>query len=691
MATYIAYLSINDTDGRSKNFTTAPTVTVWNGRTKAAITTPSPTLSNITTGLYSVDIELATKTDVLFKIVPHADDEDDIQDIKVIHEGYIETVEELGSTLGTIDNKVSAFIDLDKWQVQGSGAANGVYTHTGGSTYLKQDADGIMALEHVSGVWKIYDFDTPVIIYYTATSNAETPDLVDNWELGAYGTLPLPKIAPATSVRLSDTQGEIQFERIRIINNKNDNAALEIENLHEDAVGVSIYGGYGGQFIGGGIQAVSGFDPAIKTGLALEATLNAMKGEGWTDETLVALMEAIGSGGGGGMTPEQLRAALGMALANLDTQLGNIKTETASIKSKTDTIPANPAKVGDAMTLTSAYDAAKVAASQSSVSAIPTTPLLAANYTAPDNAGITAIKAKTDNLPAQPAAKGDIPSVVNIQSGLAKTSELTPLAKTTDLSGLAKTTDLSGLAKTTDLSGLATEANATANKNTIVTAITNKPVTPATDISGLATEANATTNKNTIVTAINNKPVTPATDTSALAKSSELTGLAKTSDLTGLAEKDDIPADYAKEITLQDVKDQTDQLTFTVPGSVDATAVVDTSVLATSAELELVADNVTDIKNKTNQFVFTVPGKVDANAVVDVSGLAADLLALDIEDGLDLKSVIRVVLAFASGVSEGGGSKTIKYKDTTGTVNRIVWTVDKFGDRLTSELDGSDV
>ena len=371
-------------------------------------------------------------------------------------------------------------------------------------------------------------------------------------------------------------------------------------------------------------------------------------------------MEAIGSGGGGDLDYTKIRTAIGMAAANLDTQLGNIKTETASIKGKTDTIPANPAAVGSAMTLTSAYDAAKTAASQSSVNAIPTTPLLAANYTAPDNAGITAIKNKTDNLPAQPAAKGDIPSVVNIQSGLAKTSELTPLAKTTDLSGLAKTTDLSGLAKTTDLSGLATEAN-------------------------------ATTNKNTIVTAINNKPVTPVTDTSALAKSSELTGLAKTSDLTGLAEKTDIPVDYAKEITLQDVKDQTDQLTFTVPGSVDATAVVDTSVLATSAELELVADNVTDIKNKTSQFVFTVPGKVDANAVVDVSGLATNLLALDIEDGLDLKSVIRVVLAFASGVSEGGGSKTIKYKDTTGTVNRIVWTVDKFGDRLTSELDGSDV
>ena len=52
------------------------------------------------------------------------------------------------------------------------------------------------------------------------------------------------------------------------------------------------------------------------------------------------------------------------------------------------------AAVGDAMTLTSAYDAAQTAATQSSVNAIPITPLLAASYTAPDNDGIAAIQAR---------------------------------------------------------------------------------------------------------------------------------------------------------------------------------------------------------------------------------------------------------------------------------------------------------
>lgn len=58
-----------------------------------------------------------------------------------------------------------------------------------------------------------------------------------------------------------------------------------------------------------------------------------------------------------------------------------------------------PAKAGDAMTLTAAYDAAKTA-------------LPASSYTAPDNADILLIKAKTDNLPASPAATSDIPTAV---------------------------------------------------------------------------------------------------------------------------------------------------------------------------------------------------------------------------------------------------------------------------------------
>lgn len=122
-----------------------------------------------------------------------------------------------------------------------------------------------------------------------------------------------------------------------------------------------------------------------------------------------------------------------------------------AIKAKTDNLPATPAAVGSAMTLTSAYDAAKTAASQTSVNDIPTTAefeartlpsasyaldstvakdstvMKAANYTVPDNVNIVVasqravsadnkatsieskldlVKAKTDTIPANPAQVG---------------------------------------------------------------------------------------------------------------------------------------------------------------------------------------------------------------------------------------------------------------------------------------------
>lgn len=147
MVTYIAYISINDTDGRSMNFTTAPTVTVWNGRTKAAITTPSPTLTNITTGLYSVDIELDIKTDVLFKIVPDEDDEEDIQDIKVIHEGYIETIGELQSSINAIPSSLLNTVIVGTYTVEQvlkilAAIEVGTVTGGGGTTFVYTGKDG---------------------------------------------------------------------------------------------------------------------------------------------------------------------------------------------------------------------------------------------------------------------------------------------------------------------------------------------------------------------------------------------------------------------------------------------------------------------------------------------------------------------------------------------------------------------
>jgi len=88
--------------------------------------------------------------------------------------------------------------------------------------------------------------------------------------------------------------------------------------------------------------------------LALEATLTAIKGAGWTAETLKAIADAIGALND--PTPQQVWEYASRSLSTPN----DYKADVSAL-------------------------------------------LTAAAYTAPDNASITAIKAKTDNLPASPA------------------------------------------------------------------------------------------------------------------------------------------------------------------------------------------------------------------------------------------------------------------------------------------------
>lgn len=72
-------------------------------------------------------------------------------------------------------------------------------------------------------------------------------------------------------------------------------------------------------------------------------------------------------------------------------------TSITAIKAKTDNLPSDPAATSDLTNL----------------DATVSSRLAAATYTAPDNSSITAIKAKTDNLPVDPAAASDVPTDVD--------------------------------------------------------------------------------------------------------------------------------------------------------------------------------------------------------------------------------------------------------------------------------------
>lgn len=98
-----------------------------------------------------------------------------------------------------------------------------------------------------------------------------------------------------------------------------------------------------------------------------------------------------------------IRTAVGLATANLDTQLSTIDdfldTEVAAIKAKTDNLPSDPA------------DASDIASSFSTVNATLAT---IAGYI---DTEVAAIKAKTDNLPSDPADASDIAGLFTTLTG----------------------------------------------------------------------------------------------------------------------------------------------------------------------------------------------------------------------------------------------------------------------------------
>jgi hypothetical protein len=109
---------------------------------------------------------------------------------------------------------------------------------------------------------------------------------------------------------------------------------------------------------------------------------------GTADDAVLAAIAALNN-----LSQANVRTAAGLGSANLDTQLSAIAayidTEVAAIKAKTDNLPVDPA------------DASDIAASFASIASSLTT---LASYV---DTEVAAIKAKTDNLPAAPAATGD--------------------------------------------------------------------------------------------------------------------------------------------------------------------------------------------------------------------------------------------------------------------------------------------
>jgi hypothetical protein len=118
---YRAFVQYTDGDGRLANLTAAATITAYE---PGGTTISSPTFTNLATGIYRAQVTHDTLEPVLFKIVPHADDQADFEDVVVMHDEVVHVVDEILVDTGEIQavtdqfvfttpNRVDASADVD--------------------------------------------------------------------------------------------------------------------------------------------------------------------------------------------------------------------------------------------------------------------------------------------------------------------------------------------------------------------------------------------------------------------------------------------------------------------------------------------------------------------------------------------------------------------------------------------------
>jgi len=184
--------------------------------------------------------------------------------------------------------------------------------------------------------------------------------------------------------------------------------------------------GAAGEFTGlldlpatGDVEAGVTFDQASKTGtFVVPAITDVASGVTYGDAaeftgTLV---------GGSGLTAQQVRDAMKLAPSAGAAAASSLDALAASILEDTGTdIPAAFNALADDTAIATAVRT-ELATELARIDAAISSRLATAGYTAPDNASITGIKAKTDNLPASPAAVGSQMDLVNAPNATAVTA-----------------------------------------------------------------------------------------------------------------------------------------------------------------------------------------------------------------------------------------------------------------------------
>jgi len=431
---YSAFVRYNDPDDplRLKNLSETPTVTAYEGGDGDNIAGAS--ITNITTGIYKVKVTHTALEPVLFKVIPHNDDKDDFPDEALLAE-EVRFVLDDGVTLANTQGAIT-------WGQQ-----------------------KILADKAYEGALHVVNVNEYGAGQYNEGGNVGQVNVAkeDNG-IGQYN--------------ISD--GESGIGQI--------NTAVGESGIGQKSEGAT---------------PVSGYDPA----LALEATLTDIKGSGWDDENLVALMEAIDAidpgGGGGGATPQQIWEYANRELStpnNYKADLSTLETRLSALRAgyldklNVAGALANTTNAGDFKADVSGIPAAVWGFATRTLSgfgtlvsdiwSFATRTLSAFGFTVAtsSDANVTAIKAKTDNLPASPAPAGEYDArLVTIQADLDN-----PDQYKADISALATSAEVGALNNITAAEVLAEEVIGGYSLAQVLTALAAK-------MHGLASGAGTTT------------------------------------------------------------------------------------------------------------------------------------------------------------------------------------------------------
>lgn len=464
--------------------TETPTVYAYDFLTGDALTSPAPTITSVRTGVYRLSVTANVLTDVLFVFIPHQDDEDKIGQEALMHEKMYHVVDELANGVTLADGAITATKIASNAIANAKIADNAITWNkiAAGAIDRERIAEG--AYERIADSVLI-----PIVEDITGFIGGFNPDM-EVTGAGTAGANGIYRYAGRHEGYPKYVKGDYEiYNQDTIWNIDYQNSTIYY--AFEDVPTPDLVEEWSGT---GAIPTV------VPNDTSLYAQLEAMRGAGWTSESLKALADAIDSIDSG-LDAAGVRSAIGLASANLDTQLSGIKTDTGNIQTDTNNVVNRLTaaragyldKLNVSGTLANTNNANSFKADVTGLAKTTDLSGLAEKTDIPNDYAkasalatvdgkADAIKLQTDKIPNTPAVTGEYTSALTaIQADLDNPgqykADISGLAKTTDLSGLAEKTDIpSDYAKANDLNGLAKTTDITALNNLSAAEMLNEVV-----------------------------------------------------------------------------------------------------------------------------------------------------------------------------------------------------------------------